>query len=73
MSGVKTHPGHTALLVIPFFAHSRATAFVNPTIPCFDETYADLFTEATRPWTDEILTILPHPEDIIEGRAYLVT
>lgn len=42
-SGVNTHPGHIALQVTLIFAFSKATAFVNPTTPCFDATYADLY------------------------------
>ena len=60
ISGVNTHPGHMAFDVIPCLAYYRAVAFVNPIIPCFADTYADLFIDATNPWTDETLMILPH-------------
>jgi hypothetical protein len=58
---VKTQPGQIAFDVIPFLAYSSATALVNPTIPCLAATYADLLTDATNPWTDEIFIILPQP------------
>ena len=38
MRGVKTQPGHTALLVMPFFAYYSAMALLNPTTPCFADT-----------------------------------
>ena len=50
-----------ALTVIPFLAFYKAIALVKPTIPCLAATYADLLTEATNPWTEATLIILPHP------------
>ncbi len=38
-----------ALQVIPLVAFSKAIVFVSPTIPNFEETYADLLTDATKP------------------------
>ena len=34
---------------------------VNPTSPCFEATYAAFRGDPTRPFTDDILIILPHP------------
>ena len=72
MRGVNTHPGQIALLVIPFLAYSRAMAFEKPTNPCFAAIYADLLAEATIPWTEEMLMILPQPFFSMDGREYFV-
>ena len=57
---------------MPNFAFYNAMAFVNPTTPCLAAIYADLLTEATKPWTDAILIILPHFLYCIYGIAYFV-
>jgi hypothetical protein len=65
-------PGQIVLIVTPDLAFSKAEALVNPTIPCLAATYADLFTDATKPWTLAMLIILPHFLYFIPGNAYLV-
>ena len=70
--GVRTQPGAMALTVTPVSAVSRAATFVRPTTPCFEATYAALFTEATRPWAEEMLMIRPqfareHPGQHLPG------
>jgi len=40
-------------------AFSSATTFVKPFNACFEEMYAALFTDATKPCTDEMLMMRP--------------
>lgn len=50
-----------ALHVMPFRATSSATDLVSPATPCFAAQYGALKGDATLPWKDEMLMILPQP------------
>lgn len=52
--------------------HFIAKTFINPTTPCFAAIYATLLIEATKPWTEAILIILPHVLYFIPGSVCFI-
>src|SRR5215208_5086285 len=58
-SGVLTYAGSTQLEVTPLGPPSRATVLDSPSRPCLAETYADLYGEALKPCTEEMLMTRP--------------
>ena len=75
ISGVSTQPGQTQLTVtpplsrLPAAATSSAATLLSPTRPNLLATYGDLFTEATRPCTDAMLSTRPKLRPTMPGRA----
>src|ERR1019366_5981125 len=71
-SGVRTYDGQIAFTVTPpadRAAASRATVFVRPTRPCFADTYADLYGDAMRLWTEPMFRMRPQPRAYIPGMS----
>src|SRR5262245_52497671 len=64
--------GQMALHVIPSFATSRATDFVNPITAALAAEYALLCAAPTTPATDAILMMRPDFARIMEGRTDFV-
>src|SRR5262245_49632589 len=72
--GVRTHPGHTALMRMPRETYSKAADFVKPMTPCLAAEYAEPSGNgyARIPSTEELLTITPAPPLSIAMISYFM-
>src|SRR5699024_9141834 len=61
IAGVIVAPGAIAFIRIFCFPYSSATDLVNPTTPCFEAVYGDIFGDPSNPAPEAVLTIAPPP------------